>query len=49
MIKQFSTDTLSEFSRKLVELDINKEDVIQLVYTGDERVNWVCFYWVEKV
>lgn len=48
MIKQFSTNTLSEFSRELIKLNINKENVIQLVYTGDERMNWVCFYWVEN-
>ncbi len=48
MIKQFNAETLTEYYRRLVELNIHKNDVIQLIYTGDERMKWVCFYWVEK-
>ncbi len=48
MIKQFNVDTLRELAVKLNEHNVHKENIIQIVYTGDERMNWVVFYWEDK-
>ncbi len=48
MIKQFSVGTLLDLGRKINEMGIDKEQLIQIVYTGDERMVWVCFYSTDK-
>ncbi len=45
MIRQFYVSTLNDLGKKIRELDIGKEDLIQVVYTGKEGLEWVVFYW----
>lgn len=48
MIRQFYVSTLTTLGQKLNELNIDKENLIQIVYTGKEGLEWVAFYWDDK-
>lgn len=45
MIKQFTIETLRDLAPRINEKNIHKDDIIQIVYTGDEKLNWVVIYW----
>ncbi len=48
MIKSFYVDRITDVGLRINELDISKDEIIQIVYTGNEKTPWVVFYEVKK-
>ncbi len=44
MIKSFYVDSLLKLGQKMNELGLVKENIIQVVYTGKESLEWVVIY-----
>lgn len=46
-VKTITGDSLREITTKMNELELNKEDIISLFPTDNERIPFVCVYYTK--
>jgi hypothetical protein len=44
MIRTITADTLRDLTAEMNRLNLTKDKIIEIDYTGNEQLTWICVY-----